>query len=147
GIDEHFFSKKKGYATSFADLRSGKIHDVVLGRSTEELRGFLKKMKGRSKTKLVVIDLSNTYRSIAKKFFRNADIVADRFHVIQLINRQFKKTWALVDKQARKNRRLSSLMGYHEWNLEEDKREHLIRYLNSSPPVQAIYNFKQSLCK
>ncbi len=83
GLDEHFFTKKKGYATSFADLKKGKIHDVILGRSIEELKDFLKKMKGKSKTRLVVIDMSNTYRAIARRFFRNADVVADRFHVIR----------------------------------------------------------------
>ena len=147
GLDEHFFTKKKGYATTFADLRSGKVHDVALGRSAEDLEDFLKKMKGRGKTELVIIDLSQTYRSIAKRYFRNAKIVADRFHVIQLINRQFKKTWGLIDKDHRKNRNLSSLMGYHEWNLEKEQREKLMPYLESAPAVHALYDFKQSLCR
>jgi transposase len=36
--------------------------------------------------KVVVMDLSETYRSIVKKYFPNAMIVADRFHVIRLLN-------------------------------------------------------------
>lgn len=147
GLDEHFFTKKQGYATTFADLKAGKVHDVVLGRSADDLRDFLKKMKGRSQTELVIIDLSQTYRSIAKQFFRNALIVADRFHVIRLINRQFKLTWGQIDHDARKNRGLSSLMGYHEWNLEEEKRKKLMSYLEASPAVHALYDFKQSLCR
>jgi transposase len=147
GMDEHFFTKKQGYATSFADLAKGKIHDVVLGRSLEDLKDFFKNMKGRSKTQLVIIDLSNTYRSIGRRFFRNAKIVADRFHVIQLINRHFKKTWGQIDPEARKNRNLSSLMGYHEWNLEEKPHEELMSYLKGAPAVCALYEFKQSLCK
>jgi transposase len=147
GMDEHFFTKRRGYATSFADLPKGKIHDVVLGRSAEDLEVFLKSMKGRSKTQLVIIDLSKTYRAIAKRFFRNAKIVADRFHVIQLINRQFKKTWGQIDREARKRRDLSSLMGYHEWNLEEEQHVKLMCYLKSSPAVHALYDFKQSLCE
>jgi transposase len=147
GLDEHFFTKKQGYATSFADLAKGKIHDVVLGRSVEDLKEFLKNMKGKHQTRLVIIDLSKTFRAIAKQFFRNADIVADRFHVIQLINRQFKKTWGLIDPESRKNRNLSSLMGYHEWNLEEDQHEKLMSYLESSPVIQALYVFKQKLCR
>jgi transposase len=147
GIDEHFFTKKQGYATSFADLRSGKIHDVVLGRSAEDLDSFLKKMKDKSKVQIGVIDLSNTYRSILKKYFHNALIVADRFHVIQLINRAFKKTWGQIDTDARKDRKLSSLMGYHAWNLEKEQSKKLATYLKSSPAVQALYEFKQDLCK
>jgi hypothetical protein len=37
GIDEHFFSKKDGYATTFCDLRRHTIFDVVLGRSEAAL--------------------------------------------------------------------------------------------------------------
>ena len=149
GIDEHFFTRKQGYATSFADLshKKGKIHDVVLGRSIEDLREFLKGMKGKSKTRIVIMDLSKTYRAIAKRFFRNAGIVADRFHVIRLINRQFKKTWAQVDRESRRDRKLSALMGYHEWNLQDDQRERLMGYLKTSPAIHAVYDFKQSLCK
>lgn len=32
GIDEHFFTRRKGYATTFCDLRRHKVYDVVLGR-------------------------------------------------------------------------------------------------------------------
>ena len=32
GIDEHFFSRKKGYATTFVALRNHKVFDVVLGK-------------------------------------------------------------------------------------------------------------------
>jgi transposase len=31
GIDEHFFTRRQGYATTFCDLRRHKIFDVVLG--------------------------------------------------------------------------------------------------------------------
>ena len=33
GIDEHFFTRRHGYATTFCDLKHHKVHDVVLGRS------------------------------------------------------------------------------------------------------------------
>jgi len=34
------------------------------------------------------MDLSSTYRSTVKKYFPNAKIVADRFHVIRLMQHQ-----------------------------------------------------------
>ena len=30
GIDEHFFTRRQGYATTFCDLKNHKVHDVVL---------------------------------------------------------------------------------------------------------------------
>lgn len=56
------------------------------------------------------MDLSETYRSIARKYFPSATIVADRFHVVRLINQHFLKVWQLHDPEGRQNRGLISLM-------------------------------------
>lgn len=72
GIDEHFFTRKKGYATTLVDLKNHKVFDVVLGRSEASLRGYLSRLLGREKVKVVVIDLSETYRRIARKYFPSA---------------------------------------------------------------------------
>ena len=40
GIDEHFFTRKKGFATTLCDLGSHKIYDVVLGRSELSLEAI-----------------------------------------------------------------------------------------------------------
>jgi len=37
GIDEHFFTRKKGYATTFCDLKNRRIYDVAQGRSETAL--------------------------------------------------------------------------------------------------------------
>ena len=42
GIDEHFFTRKMGYATTFCDLKNHRIYDVTLGRSEEKLVEDLK---------------------------------------------------------------------------------------------------------
>ena len=55
------------------------------GRSESELEDFLCSLKGRDKVRVVCIDLSSTYRRLVKKWFPNARIVADRFHVVRLI--------------------------------------------------------------
>lgn len=86
GIDEHFFSRKGGYATTFADLKNHKVFEVVLERSEESLKSFLKRLVGREKVKVVVMDQSETYRALVKKYFPQAMIVTDRFHVIRLFN-------------------------------------------------------------
>ena len=40
GIDEHFFTHRKGYATTLCDLRKHKVYDVVLGRSELSLEAY-----------------------------------------------------------------------------------------------------------
>ena len=46
---------------------------------------FLMSYKGRDKVKVVYMDLSSSYRSIVRRCFPKAKIVADRFHVIRLV--------------------------------------------------------------
>jgi transposase len=145
GIDEHFFTKKQGYATTLVDLRNHKVFDVVLGRNEESLGGYLKALPGREKVLIVVMDLSETYRRIVQKYFPNARIVADRFHVIRWINHQFMKTWGDWDPERRKNRGLISLIRRHPWNLSEEQKVKLQTYFNETPGLKEVYEFKTGL--
>ena len=145
GIDEHFFSRKRGYATTFVDLKNHKVFDVVLGRSEASLRSFLKRLPGKENVRVIVMDLSETYRRIAQKYFPNAIIVADRFHVVRLVNQHFMKLWQQYDPQGRKNRGLISLMRRHHWKLSAVQKENLHRYLAQEPVLQALYFAKQQL--
>lgn len=145
GIDEHFFTRKQGYATTLVDLRNHKVFDVALGRTESSLGAYLARLPGRDKVQVVVMDLSETYRRIVKKYFPNAKIVADRFHVVRWVNHQFLRTWSEIDPIGRKNRGLLSLMRRHPWNLSEDNKKNLDRYFDENPSLRAIYEFKNSL--
>ena len=145
GIDEHFFTRKQGYATTLVSLDRHHVHDVVLGRSALAIAPSLAKIREKQRCKVAVMDLSETYRSIVKEHFPNAQIVADRFHVVKLINHHFMKAWQQLDEAGRKNRGLVSLMRRHEWRLESSQHERLRSYLKRNPVLETIYDFKQRL--
>lgn len=145
GIDEHFFTRKKGYATTLVDLKNHKVFDVVLGRSEASLRSYLKRLPGKEHVRVIVMDLSETYRAIARQYFPNALIVADRFHVVRLVNQHFMKLWQQYDPEGRRNRGLLSLMRRHHWKLSAVQKERLHQYLAQSPVLQALYFAKQQL--
>ena len=147
GIDEHFFTRKKGYATTFVDLGKHHVFDVQLGRSEASLRRYLKALPHRENVKVMVMDLSETYRNIARRYFPNATIVADRFHVVRLINHHFLNVWKHQDPEGRKNRGLMSLMRRHEWRLKDEQREKLGRYLDDHPGLKALHEAKQKLMR
>jgi transposase len=146
GIDEHFFSKKDGYVTTFCDLEKHKVFDLAKGRSEKSLAGALMKLKGRHRVKVVCIDLSVTYRSIVKKYFPNARIVTDRFHVIRIIQQHFLDTWKILDPAGRKNRGLLSLMRRKSENLKPEQKLRLQLYLKEHPALEIIYEAKQAIC-
>ena len=150
GIDEHFFSRKKGkarYATTFVDLRNHKVFDVVLGKyaSDPELKTFLEDLPGREKVRVVVMDMSTDYRRLVRKYFPNAMIVTDRFHVVRWINHQFLNAWKQFDPEGRKNRKTLGLMRTHQWNLESYQQKKLDKYFEEHPELKALYDFKQGL--
>ena len=86
GIDEHTIHKGYKFATTIADLSHHRICDVIKGKRHCDIESALISYKGREeKAKVVCMDLSSGYRSIARRCFPNAKIVADRFHVIRLV--------------------------------------------------------------
>jgi len=145
GIDEHFFTKKQGYATTICDLGKHRVFDVTLGRSEASLSSYLNRLQGKDNVKVILMDLAEPYRAIAKKYFPNAKIVTDRFHVIRLINIHFLKVWQQIDPDGRRNRGLLSLMRRHKKNLSEKQTVNLYQYFAEHPGLREVYEFKQEL--
>jgi transposase len=92
------------------------------------------------------MDLSSVYRAIVRKHFPKAKIVADRFHVIRLINHHVLACWREIDATGAKNRGLLSLMRRHRHNLRPEQKARLEQYFDQFPVLREIYRFKQRLC-
>lgn len=146
GIDEHFFSRKQGYATTFCDLRHHTVFDVVLGRSEASLERYLTQLPGKENVQVICMDLASVYRALVNKHFPKAQIVADRFHVIRLVNHHFLACWKEIDPLGAKHRGLLSLMRRHRHNLKPEQNTKLLAYLERFPVLREIYRFKQRLC-
>ncbi len=92
------------------------------------------------------MDLASNYRALVRQHFPNARIVADRFHVIRLINHHFLACWRDLDPVGSKHRGLLSLMRRHRHKLSPDQQTRLMAYLAQHPALERIYRFKQRLC-
>lgn len=97
--------------------------------------------------RVVVMDLSETYRSIIRKYFPKAMIVADRFHVVRLLNQHFLKVWGMLDPEGKKSRGLLSLVRRHEWNLKPEQVPKMEKYFKECQGFEPLYRFKQDLMK
>jgi len=146
GIDEHFFSRKAGYVTTFCDLKKHRVFELAKGRSEAALHTALVRMKGRERVRVVCIDLSSGYRHIIRRYFPNALIVSDRFHVIRLVLQHFLESWKQIDPQGRNNRGLLSLMRRKRANLSPEQRDRLETYFERNPAVRILYETKEDLC-
>lgn len=145
GIDEHAFSKKQGYATTLSDLGKHKIFDVVKGRSARDLKDYLQHLPGKEKVKVVCMDLSHSYRSIVKQYFPRALIVADRFHVVRLLNQMCLQTYQLIDPTVKYQRGLLGALRTRPDKLTAIRLAKRDTYFAEQPAIAAIYTFKQTV--
>ena len=145
GIDEHFFSKKQGYATTLCNLRKHKIFDIVKGKSANDLRSYLAELPGKERVKVVCMDLSSSYRQLVQRYFPQAKIVADRFHVIRLMLHQCMQTYQELDPKMKYQRGLLSILRTNPDNLSEHKLKKRDEYLKQHPIIDAVYQFKRRL--
>lgn len=145
GIDEHYFSKKRRYATTFVNLSKHKVFDIVLGRKESELVPYLASLKGKDKVRVVVMDLSSNYHSIVRKYFPNAMIVSDRFHVVRLALDCFIKTCYQLDSNLKKKFKFGRLLRKKFSNLSNWEKEKLAQYFTEQPKIKVLYDFMQNL--
>ncbi|KTD38585.1 transposase (IS652) [Legionella nautarum] len=115
------------------------------GRSEPDLRAYLQQLPGKERVQVVCIDLSSTYRSLIKKYFPNAKIVADRFHVIRLINQLCMQTFHQIDPQMKYQRGTLMALKTKPENLTALRLSKRNCYLEQQPAIAAIYDFKQQL--
>ncbi len=105
-IDE-FTALKREMAFNICDAESGKTVDLVLGRKVEDLIKYFNYylQEVREKVKYVVMDMYKPYLELIKNSFKNAKIIIDMFHIVQLISRSLNKTRIKVMKKDKENYR------------------------------------------
>lgn len=145
GIDEHFFSKKQGYATTLCNLKRNKIFDIVKGKSANDLKTYFAKLPGKERVKVICMDLSSSYRQLVQRYFPQAKIVADRFHVIRLMLHQCMQTYQELDPKMKYQRGILAILRTNPENLTETKLKKRDDYLKQQPMIDAIYQFKRRL--
>lgn len=147
GIDEHRFTRKTGFLTTFCDLKKQRVFDVAQGKTCTELTGFLQSLQGREKVKVVCIDMCSAYRRLVREWFPNAQIVVDRFHVIRLVNQQFSKLCKLLDEPGTGYGRggIMRILLTRPDRLSDKKKKRLDEYLKEQPALAAVYDFLHDL--
>ena len=144
GIDEHSF-KKRQFATTFCDFRKHKVFDIAQGKSASKFIHSLLPIPGRERVKVVCIDLCQSYRSFVKGFFPNALIVADRFHVVRLVEHAFMQTAKAIIPEIKYQRGTIALLRTKPENLSAKQSTQLELLLSQQPAIKALHEFKLSL--
>ena len=145
GIDEHTLHKGQRYCTTFCDLKNHKVFEVHPGRSEEDLLGFLSTLKGRERVRLVCIDLSSPYRRLARRWFPNAKIVADRFHAVRLVYQHCVALMRAIAPEIRNQRGVLASLRKAPEKLTPEQMSRRDRLFNSYPNIKVIYTQMHAL--
>lgn len=147
GIDEHFFRRKNRiteFCTIFTDLKNKKMFDMVHGKDFDSLVSQISHIKGREHVKVVVIDMSSAYKSFAKKFFPNAVLVADKFHVLRLLTPSIMKAGKDIHGHRQELSTRRKLL-CNRTKLDYFLRVEIDRYLKNHPKLNELYRWKEKL--
>ncbi|WP_127717340.1 ISL3 family transposase, partial [Halobacteriovorax sp. HLS] len=151
GIDEHSWLRNKKYghrefATVVVDYNNKRVRELIPGRIAGQLSQSLAYIPGRERVKNVVMDLSKPYKSFAKDFFPNAKLIADKFHVVRLLNPAINKYRKQITGDKRKNP-IRKLLLKSSIKLDFDTRRVIQKWLKDHPDLEAIYYAKEAIMK
>ncbi len=147
GIDEHTLHKGMRFATTFCDLHRRRVFDISAGRSEAELSSYLASLRGRDRVRVVCIDLSNSYRSLVRRWFPRAMIVADRFHAIRVVGQHLMRLARQLVPSLGWNRAWLGLLRARADRLLPDQQRRLQQLLAAQPALRPIYEMKEQLCR
>lgn len=93
GIDE-FRSVGKRMSAIIMDVHHHRLLDIIPERVQSELTDYFMRYprEARPGVKTVTIDMYKPYYQFFQRLFPNAEIIIDRFHIIQLLNRSLNQS-------------------------------------------------------
>jgi transposase len=148
GLDEHFFRRGQGgfrrFVSMVVDHRNRRLFEVVEGRTGGELEAALGHIPGRENVRFVILDMCDPYRSFAQRFFPNARLVADKFHVLRLLSPHINRRRRLVEGD-RRSAALRRLLLRSRIRLDFAERFALDEWLAGHRELQELYEAKEAL--
>ena len=149
GIDEHSFRRntelqRREFASLIVDYKASKIFEVVEGKTTAGLINDLSHIPGRENVKNVVLDMCDSFKNFARQHFPNAEVVADKFHVLRLLNPAINSRRKEITGDKRSNP-VRKLLLRNGPDLKYFERNALHVWLNNYPAMKEIYFYKEAL--
>ena len=104
GVDEVARAKGHDYMTVIYDMIEGHLIGVETGRTADVLSGFLKRLPKETAANIeaVAMDMGPSYQKSVRECLPNADIVFDRFHVMQNYSKAIKNQRRIEYRKADK---------------------------------------------
>ena len=149
GIDEISMHKgHKDFVLVITDITNKRVIEVLPDRKKETVKAFLHGLSESLKhgIKAVAIDLWSAYRSAVEEELPQAIIVADRFHVMQNLNKAL-DTCRKKEKRASKDEEIWKHAKYtllkNQEDLSDEERIILAKVCGASKSLKMCYDLKE----
>lgn len=128
GIDEmHSDMAKYGssYLCVLVDNEKRQIFDILPSRSKRELIKYFEQfsIEARNKVRFVTMDMWDPYRDVARRMFKNCEIAADSFHVVEHLIKSFSSLRLSIMHQVEYNSTSYYLLKKWSWLLTANSIE------------------------
>jgi transposase len=140
GLDEHFFRRGPHGFRQFVSM----VVDYKNRRLFELLEDQLGSIPGRDNVRFVVMDMCDPYKSFAQRFFPNARLVADKFHVLRLLSPHINRRRRLIEGD-RRSAAIRRLLLRSRFRLEVAERFALDQWLASHTELRELYEAKEAM--
>ena len=135
------------------DNDNGNIFDINDSRKSRDLEKYFRRYSKseRDKVKLISTDFYSGYIHLAKKLFKNADIVIDRFHIVAQVYIALNRTRVSLCKKDNPNynkfKNLWKLIVKNENDLSEEKKysNHFHKEISQKDMINFIINTDKTL--
>lgn len=150
GIDEHNFRRVRGrngyrqFVTMVVDHRNKRLFEVAPSKTSTDLKQFLGHIEGRENVKKATIDMCDSYKNFIRDFFPNAEIIADKFHVLRLITPHINILRKNITGDKRSNP-IRKLLLRSAHKLEYFERSALHAWLEHHPDLNETYSWKERI--
>jgi transposase len=152
GVDEVARAKGHDYMTVIYDMVEGHLIGVETGRTADVFSGFLKQLplETAEKIEAVAMDMGPSYQKSVRDCLPNADIVFDRFHIMQNYSKALSNQRRIEFRKANKAGK-ELLTGTHYLvlknadKLNESQTEKLQRLLDENANLNTLYILKEQL--
>ena len=148
-IDETSTKKGHHYATNFMDAESKELLFTVEGKGQETISAFAAEMvrHGASPEQIteIIMDMSQAFIAGAKKFFPNARVIFDHFHIMKMAGEALDEVRkALAGAGAALKGSLWALRG-NEWNRSEEQLCARRQFIRDYPVLGRALSLRESL--
>jgi transposase len=146
GLDDFSLRRGRRYATAFHDLGSGRVLEVVEGRTAEAVQAALERLVEPERVVVVSMDMAHAYRAAVQVVCPSAQITVDKFHVIKRVQEAVMEVWRrLARGRGREDplRRHGRLVLRNREELTTTEAARLQTLLRQHPDLRRVWLLKE----